>query len=115
MSLQITIASIPDQSFTATLGGVTYGLRLFLAANVMCCDLTINNEVILSGMRLVSGSPIIPYEYLQNGNFFLITLNDEIPFYDQFNATQFLIYYTQAEIGILANPTQAQFEALTGE
>ena len=103
MSAQIAIAPIPDQTFTTTLQGVTYGLRIFLAANVMCCDLTINNIAVLSGMRLVSGSPIIPYEYLQNGNFFLITLNDELPFYDQFNATQFLIFYTEAEIEAFAN------------
>lgn len=101
MSAQLTLAAVPDQSFTTVLQGITYTLRLFLMANVMCCDLDINGIRIISGVRLVAGAPIIPYDYLQNGNFMVVTLNDEIPYYDQFNETQFLIYYTQAELEAL--------------
>lgn len=95
---EIDLASIPDQAFSVTLNSVNYGIRLFLSANVMCCDLSINGVPVLTTMRLVAGAPIIPYRYLENGNFIITTLNDDLPDYTQFGLTQFLIYFTQAEL-----------------
>ena len=95
---QITLAPIPNQAFSVTLNSVRYDIRIYLAANVMCCDLSINGTPIITGIRLVSGALIIPYRYLENGNFLITTLNDELPWYEEFEATQFLIYFTQDEL-----------------
>ena len=96
--LQLTLAPIPSQSFSTTLNSVIYNMRIFLAGNVMCCDLSINGVLTLTSQRLVAGALVIPYPYLENGNFLISTLNDELPYYDQFGTTQFLLYFTQAEI-----------------
>lgn len=96
--IQLNLASVPDQALSATLNGVLFDLRIFLTANIMCCDLSINGVPVLTTQRLVAGSFIIPYGYLTNGNFLLTTLNDDLPDYNQFNATQFLIYVTQIEL-----------------
>lgn len=95
---EIILAPIPDQTFQIRLNSTLYDMRIFLANNVMCCDLSINSVVILTSQRLVAGSLVIPYKYLENGNFIIITLNDELPYYEQFGATQFLIYYTPEEL-----------------
>ena len=100
--LNINLATLPNQSLSVTINQVLYDLRFFLTSNVMCCDLAINSIPILSCMRLVAGSFIIPYKYLQNGNFIITTLNDELPYYTQFNSTQFLVFLTNAEIQALA-------------
>lgn len=96
--LEITLAPIPNQTFSTVLDTIRYDLRIFLAVNVMCCDLAINGTSVLTSNRLVAGAFVIPYRYLQNGNFLLTTLNDELPWYEQFGSTQFLIYLTQNEI-----------------
>lgn len=96
--LEINLAPIPNQAFSVTINSIHYDLRIFLATNVMCCDLSINSVAILTSMRLVSNGFIIPYSYLENGNFLITTLNDELPYYEQFGTTQFLTYLTQAEI-----------------
>lgn len=103
MPMEINLSPIPNQSFTTTLDGVLYNMRIFLVQNIMCCDLSINGVVVLTSMRLVSGAPIIPYRYLINGNFIITTLNDELPNYEEFNSTQFLVYFTQAELEAIAN------------
>ncbi len=60
--------------------------------------LFINNVLILSGIRAVAGFPVIPYDYLQNGNFVFVTANDEYPIYTRFGIDQFLIYASPDEI-----------------
>jgi hypothetical protein len=112
---QLNLASIPDQSFTTVLNATRYDIRIFLAGNVMCCDLSINSVAILSSQRLVAGSPFIPYSYLENGNFFISTYNDELPYYEQFGATQFLLYFTQAELSAAAIGSDDLLQELGGE
>jgi hypothetical protein len=101
MPLSINLAPIPNQSLSVTINQVLYELRFFFVSNVMCCDLAINSVTVLSAMRLVAGSFIIPYNYLQNGNFIITTLNGEIPNYSFFGATQFLLFLTNAEVAAL--------------
>ena len=101
--LQLNLAPIPNQSLSVTLNNMLYDLRIFLAGNVMCCDLSINGTPVLTTMRLVAGAPVIPYNYLMNGNFLISTLNDDLPYYTQFGLTQFLIYITPEELAAAAS------------
>ncbi len=96
--LQINLAAIPYQALSVNIDTVRYDLRIFLATNVMCADLSINGTPILTSNRLVAGAFMIPYRYLENGNFLITTLNDDIPYYEQFGTTQFLTYLSQAEL-----------------
>jgi len=58
-----------------------------------------NNITLLSNIRLVAGMPMIPYEYLEAGNFVLTTLDDDLPDWNQFGISQSLIYVSEAELG----------------
>ena len=101
--IEINLAPIPDQTLSITQAQTLYDLRIFLAANVMCCDLSINSVPVVTSMRIVSGMFIIPYWYLQNGNFLISTLDGDLPYYDQFGVTQFLTYASQAEAEAFLN------------
>lgn len=65
----------------------------------MYFDLIRNNVPIILGGKLISYAFLIPYRYLENGNFVLLTANEEYPDYTQFGITQLLIYLPQAELG----------------
>lgn len=101
--IEIPLSAIPNQSLSIRLGDAQYDLRLFLCNNVMAIDIIRDNEVIIQGARLAPGFPILPYEYLSagEGNFVVVTENDEYPDYLQFGITQFLIYATTAELANL--------------
>lgn len=106
--INIPISAIPSQSLSVNLDGNLYDLRIHACddngtpgTEIMAVDLTINNVVIVTGVRALSDFPIIPAQYLENGNFIISTMNDDYPDWRQFGVTQSLIYASQAEIDAL--------------
>lgn len=96
--LQIPIAAIPNQTFSIQLDQLEYDIGLFVAEGIMAVDLVRADQVILTGQRVTPGSLVIPYKYLESGNFLISTLNDDYPDYTQFGLTQFLFYLSQSEL-----------------
>lgn len=98
----IDIDPIPNQEFSVTVDGNRWDFVIKEAVSSMICDLSLNDEVILSGARIVTGTPIIPYEYLRRqGNFIILTENDELPYWTQFGVNQQLIYASAEELSLL--------------
>lgn len=65
----------------------------------MTCGMLRDGEVIFNnGFRIVNGAPLIPYKYLESGNFAFQIPDNETPNYENFQSTQFLFYATQEEI-----------------
>lgn len=103
---QLILASIPNQQIAYQDDENFYTLAFKETNGLMCVDVNINGQDIVLGQRVVSNEQLIPYDYLQNGNFTIVTNNQEYPYYIQFGITQFLIYATQEEIeAIQANAT----------
>lgn len=100
MSQAISLEAVPNQSLSIQLDDVRYVLRFRDINGFMSVDLSINEEVVLSGERVVAGSPIIPYSYLEGdgGNFFFITEPDDAPYWENFGVNQTLIYATASEV-----------------
>lgn len=94
----VPIAAVPNQTFTISLDSNQYEISIFIATNVMAMDIIRNNIPIIMGQRVVANYPIIPYRYLEDGNFFFTSENGDYPNYTQFNVTQQLIYVSQAEL-----------------
>lgn len=95
----IDIAQVPNQSFSVTLEGVRWDIRLKQAASSMTADLAADGVPVVSGQRIVAGTPIIPYSYLANdGNFLVMTENDELPNWELFDVNQVLVYANFEEI-----------------
>lgn len=109
--INIPLQVLPNQQFTIQLDQTSYDLSINTCdtgnAQIMAATLLINNVLILSGIRLVTGTPIIPYFYLANGNFVFLTSNDELPDYNQFGITQYLIYASEVELQQIAAGTFA--------
>jgi len=94
----IQLEAIPNQKFSLVLDGTRYILWFRAAGSIMAVTITKNDVEIVSGRRCVAGSPLIPFEYLEAGNFVFQTQNYELPWWENFGVTQSLIYVTQTEI-----------------
>lgn len=95
----------PNQSLNITLGGDNYNIKLNDVNNnddeidvLMTSTIQRNNVDIISGFRMLAGEPLIPFRYLENGNFVFFTNNDEFPDYRQFGITQFLYFFDEDEL-----------------
>lgn len=93
----IPLSAIPNQSFSVRLDEMRLVVRLKEARGVMVADVQRDGVDILLGSRVLAGELIIPYRYLQAGNFLLMTLNDELPDWREFGGTQTLVYLSPAE------------------
>ncbi len=98
MSINIPLEAIANQELTITLEGARYNLSI--KQSILCMEMSIvrDGAVIITGMRLVAGSPVIPYKYLERGNFLFLTENDDLPWWEKFGATQSLLYLTIDEM-----------------
>lgn len=108
--IRIPITNIANQSFTIVLDGNNYNISINSCANngtlgtdIMAVDIIRNNTAIVLGQRAVPGYPLIPYQYLQNGNLTFITRNDNYPNWRLFGVNQFLIYASITELEAIAN------------
>lgn len=98
----IDITQVPNQSFTITLEGVRWDLTIKQAETSMLMDAVADGVSVVTGQRIVAGTPIIPYQYLaQDGNFLIMTENDELPNWERFEVDQVLIYATFDEIAAI--------------
>lgn len=99
---EINLQAIPNQKLSVNVDNILYEITIKETNGVMSATVVRNGETLLSNNRLVGGTPLIPYKYMQDGNFIITTNNDEIPFYDQFGLTQFLIYASAEELEALS-------------
>lgn len=98
---QISLLSVPNQSFSVTIDGTLWEIALKTARNVMFADISRDGDVVLLGQRVLPDQPIIPYRYLSTyGNFAILTSDDELPDWQRFNIDQVMIYLTPRELGI---------------
>lgn len=97
----ISLQPIPNQELNVRLDGRRFGLRIKEAAGVMVADVSVDGVTILEAVRIVAGTPIIPYRYLEAGNLLLLTDGGDLPDYAQFGVTQSLVYLSAAEIAAL--------------
>jgi len=102
--IRIPLRNIPTQSLSIELDGNGYDILIravnTLTAQVMSFDITINNEIVVIGQRVVAGTPVIPYRELTEygGNFFILTNDGDLPDYNEFEISQYLIFATQDEL-----------------
>lgn len=101
MSFEIPLQPIPNQTFSVTVDNSIYDITLKEANGIMAAFVVRDNVRIVSGMRLVAGWPMIPYQYLESGNFVLLTANNDLPYYTQFGISQSLIFFTQEELEVI--------------
>ncbi len=105
--MQIPIQQLPNQSFSTLLDGNQWDFLLKTAGDITVISLVLNGTDIINSVKAQPGALIIPYQYLESGNFFFVTQGFQIPFYTEFNVSQSLIYISAAELAAIraqANP-----------
>jgi hypothetical protein len=104
----VPLTSAPNQAFTVTLDGVRWALSLKEARGVMCASVSRDGVRLLDGVRALAGQPLIPYRYLETGNFVFLTTDDNAPDWALFGVTQTLVYLSAAEISEIPPVTAGQ-------
>lgn len=95
--IDIELQAIPNQSFSIIIDGVSFDVAI-KTTSVTIADITIDDVIKLQGVKCMPNRPIIPYEYLENGNFFFVCDGEEYPYYTNFGTSQNLVYLTADEM-----------------
>lgn len=99
--IDVDLQAIPNQEFSIQLEDWRFEITVKEAAGCMAASVVRDGVPLVSNVRLVAGSPVLPYEYQERGNFVLTTDADQLPDYRAFGITQFLVYVTPAELAAL--------------
>jgi hypothetical protein len=110
--MNVPIQSLPNQTFSISLENNTYDITLKETNGVISATVVRNDIIIVENQRCVAGFPVIPYEYLEDGNFIFFTQDEQLPDYTQFNATQSFNYITALELAAFRVPPIASSPAV---
>lgn len=95
----VPIQAIPSQTFTfIDPSNNTWEIGIKNVAMQMAFSISLNGTQLIQNCCAVAGYRIIPYDYLERGNFVLITQNLQVPDYTQFGINQTLVFLEQADI-----------------
>lgn len=104
----VPLSAIPNQMISIKLNSDNYDITIQDVNNtgnpefnLMAATIVRNNVEIISGFRIVGGYPLIPYRYLESGNFAFTIEDEEYPNYLRFGIDQFLLYRDPVEMEAL--------------
>lgn len=97
----IPLAQLPNQTFSIQADNNFYDFEIKLAGTEMLFSVSVNNVLTISNNRIIINTPLIPYQYLENGNFFLSSINAILPDYNLFGVNQNLYYLSQEELATI--------------
>ena len=110
MTTRINIQPVPNQSLSIPLDDRQYNIAIKEINGSMAVDIERDNQIVIQGHRVAAGTPLIPYRYLESGNFIFTTRNGEQPYYTKFAESQALIYASPDELEALrATPATPTF------
>lgn len=97
--IRVPLDTLPNQTLQFNADGVRYDITLReVAPGVMSADVSVNLVPIVTGNRCAAGAALIPYGYLEIGNFIFVTEDDALPYWTEFGSSQSLFYVSQQEV-----------------
>lgn len=97
--LTIALDAVPNQSLTVPLDGARWDIEIKKARDHMVMTLARDGVTLVSGHRVVAGSPLPPYRYNQiYGTFWLVTDGELEPDYKRFGVDQVLVFVPPGEV-----------------
>jgi len=100
--IQIPLQNNANQTATIILDNGFFAITLRTvnngAKNLVLISISLNNTPLIINQVLTSGTLILGYLYLFNGNFMLLANDDENPDYTKFGDSQVLIYISNKEL-----------------
>jgi len=82
--LAIPLERVANQSFSVTLDGAAYDFVIKEASGCMCADIARDGVQLVTGARIVAGTPLLALRYLQHGDF--IFVGEDLPMWQDFVA-----------------------------
>lgn len=99
MVYNIAIKNVPNQEFTTAIDNVFYRVDLRTIQENTYMSVWANGELLFYNQLCVPNEYVNPYKYLSiNGRFYFSCLDNEYPFFKNFNNTQKLLFYTTDEV-----------------
>lgn len=95
---EIMLQSVPNQRIDVSVGGVAWRINLKAITGGMAASIWADNELLISGTRILSNSLILPYKYLSvYGNFIIDSGGNPID-WRQFGRSQTLYFIEPEEL-----------------
>lgn len=101
MPQAVPLQRIPNQSLTIGLDGAVYDIELRSTGSIMAASVSRNGLSIIKNARAVAGGLLIPARYQEAGNFVWLCGSYELPDYNKFGVTQYLVYFSAAELAAM--------------
>ena len=99
--MPVTLQAMPNQTTSFIADGQQYNIRVwFDGDDMMFMDVTVNSVLVAASCPCLVGQMVIPYAYLEGagGNFFWTTASGDNPNYENFGASDVLLYASNAEM-----------------
>jgi hypothetical protein len=94
----VSLQSVANQSLSIRLDGNQYDIRIVDCGDCMAATVVKNNVTLIENVRLVAGTPVLPYPWMYDGGFVILTENDDLPDWRKFGITQFMYYVSPDEV-----------------
>lgn len=94
----VPIKAVPNQDLTILLNGSRYIITIKETRGVMAASVTRNGVKIVDNQRIVAGTFILPYQYQEDGNFYMTNLGEALIYYPEFSQSQNLAYVTPFDL-----------------
>ena len=95
---EIPLKVFARQSLSVMLEQSLYEISLKECNGIMAATIIRDGVTVISNRRVCAGMTIIPEGYLEEGNFVILTEDDEIPYYTGFESSNVLVYLTIDEV-----------------
>lgn len=82
--IQLPLSQIPNQTFSFQSANSFFNVTIKLAGNEMLLSYTQDNVLVLSNARIIINMAM--------NDFALVSSSDNLPDYNEFDVTQFLVY-----------------------
>jgi len=97
---KLSIEKVINQSFSFTLDGNDWRVTLSAGQTSTLVSITINNNLVVSAIRAVSGTPVLFNTTLGAlGNLLFLCGDDVVPDPSKFGESHFLYYLSPGELG----------------
>lgn len=94
---EIPLDNVEKQSLSVLIDSILFELSFKVCNNTMAATVVRDGVTLVENRRVVAGVGIIPEGDREEGNFIVLTDNDDLPFFSNFNSTNTLVYTTPEE------------------
>ena len=99
--IPISLQPIPNQSLSIVLESNRYDITVKETNGVMSASISRNDVLIVDNVRITAGTFFLPYIYQDDGNFYVLNLNNDLIYYTNFGTTQNLYYLSVQDLANL--------------